>query len=133
MDHASATSPEKQIEVPGDCTTGTATPTPGGATATPRSGTPTPQTGPTLTPTRTPAIGVFTVVPNCGPNVNTVTINWRIDNMAPNTAFQIARNGQVIQTSSLQQGSFVDQIPKGTFEYTLTLPGVVPPKQTVTC
>jgi hypothetical protein len=114
MDHASATSPEKQIDVAGDCATATATPTPGGPTATPRAGTPTPQTGPTLTPTRTPAIGVFTVVPNCGINLNTATINWRIDNMGPNTSFQIARNGQVFQTSSLPQGSFVDQMPKGT-------------------
>lgn len=138
LDHASATSPEKQIEAPSDCRQPTTpTPTPG-RTPTPRPATPTFQTGPaTSTPTRTPTpqsgpfIGSFTAVPNC--QVNTVSINWRIDNPTPNTTIQLSRNGQFIHSSNSAQGSFIDQIQKGTFQYTLTVPGVDFRTVTVTC
>ena len=139
LDHASATSPEKQIEALSDCgllTTRTPTPT-ARTTPTPRA-TPTFQTAPaTVTPTRTPtpqtgqSIRVFTAVPNC--QIDTVSINWQIDNPGPNLVLQLLRNGLLIQTSNNPTGSFVDQIQKGTYQYTLMLPNIDSRTVSVTC
>ena len=128
LKHSAATSDEKQIDIAADCLPGQATPTPRpGGDPDPRPATPTFQTAPaTSTPTRTPQpgpfIGSFTANPNC--QINTVSINWRVDNPTPNTTIEITRNGQFIHSSNSPQGGFVDQIPKGTFTYTLTVPGV---------